>query len=67
MSVDWRDFPRAPAPGQHPNEYDELRARSISQLFVAMTRARDGLFLLCSGTRSPVLEPAIDRFEVIEA
>lgn len=61
------DFPRRPAPGQPPEEIAEQRALAISRLFVAMTRARDGLFLLASGDPSAVLEPALDRFEVIDS
>jgi superfamily I DNA/RNA helicase len=62
-----KDFPRRRAPGQSQDEYDEQRALAISQLFVAMTRARDALFLLASGNPSSVLEPALDRFEVIDS
>lgn len=60
------DFPRPAAAGQHPTEYDEQRSRSVNQLFVAMTRARDGLYLLCSGDPSPVIEPALASFELVE-
>lgn len=60
------EFPRRPAPGQPLEEHDEQRALAVSQLFVAMTRARDGLFLLASGDPSPVLGPALERFEVID-
>jgi superfamily I DNA/RNA helicase len=61
------EFPRRRAPGQSQDEYDEQRALSVSQLFVAMTRARDALFLLASANPSTVLEPALDRFEVIDS
>lgn len=59
------DFPRPPVAGQDPLEYDEQASLAISQLFVAMTRARDGLFLLASGDPSPVVEQALDAFEVV--
>ena len=39
-----------PSPKRHwqtPEEYEERRALETTELFVAMTRARDGLFLLC--------------------
>jgi superfamily I DNA/RNA helicase len=62
-----KDFPRRRAPGQSQDEYEEQNALAISQLFVAMTRARDALFLLASGNPSSVLEPALDRFEVIDS
>lgn len=61
------EFPRSRAPGQDEGEYEEQRALSVSQLFVAMTRARDGLFLTCTNNPSPVLAPALGRFEVIDA
>ncbi len=59
-------FPRPQSEGQDDAEYAETRALAISQLFVAMTRARDGLFLLCDGTPSEVIAAApADRFETI--
>jgi hypothetical protein len=61
-----RDFPRPRLNAQSAAEYDEERARSISQLYVALTRARDGLFVLCTGDPSPALEPAVEHFELIE-
>lgn len=38
---------------------------AISQLFVAMTRARDRLYLLASGEPSSVLDGGIDHFDVV--
>jgi superfamily I DNA/RNA helicase len=61
------DFPRRPAPGQSVEELAEQRSLALSQLFVAMTRARDGLFLLASGEQSEVLAPALDHLEVIDS
>lgn len=58
-------FPRKQATGQDTAEYEEQCELAVSQLFVAMTRARDGLFVLCTGEPSSVLEPGIDQFEVI--
>lgn len=60
------DFPRPAATGQSASEYDEHVFRAVTQLYVAMTRARDGLFLLCSGEPSTVLDGATDRFELLE-
>lgn len=60
-------FPRRRAPGQDDAEYAEARALEISQLFVAMTRARDALFVLCSGAPSEALEGALDRFEIVDS
>ena len=45
-------------------EYNERQALEISELFVAMTRARDGLFVLYSNEPSDVLIEALDYFEV---
>ena len=39
------EFPRKPPPGQHPDERAEERQLGLSWLFVAMTRARDALFI----------------------
>ena len=61
------DFPRPQLPGQAAEEYAEELGRSVSQLFVAMTRARDGLFLLCSPEPSPALNDGLDSFELIDA
>lgn len=59
-------FPRAPFPGQSDGEIAEQRALALSQLFVAMTRARDGLFLLVTGNPSPLLG-SLDCFELVDA
>ena len=59
------DFPRPQVPGQGDLEYAEATELAVSCLFVAMTRARDGLFLSCSGEPSTVLEPAVTSFEVL--
>ena len=61
-----QDFPRPQAQGQLESEYLEDRSRAIGQLFVAMTRARDGLFLLCSRNPSDVVAEALDSFELLE-
>lgn len=61
------EFPWSRAAGQGEGEYEEQRALAISQLFVAMTRARDGLFLTCTNNSSPVLAPALGHLEVIDA
>ena len=58
-------FPRARQPGQDDNEYQEQRDLAVSQLFVAMTRARDGLFLTCTGDPSSVLEPGLEVLELL--
>lgn len=52
--------------GQSDAERSEQRELQISSLFVAMTRARDGLYLLHSGEPSAVLYEALDFFEIVE-
>lgn len=59
------DFPRAQAPAQPDDEYAEVVALAMSQLFVAMTRARDGLFLLASGEPTPTIANAESYLEVV--
>ncbi|GIU86698.1 MAG: hypothetical protein KatS3mg009_1213 [Acidimicrobiia bacterium] len=60
-------FPRPREASQDDAEYAEVRSLAISQLFVAMTRARDALFVLCSGAPSEALEGALDRFEIVDS
>ena len=52
--------------GRNKEERDEVLAISANQLFVAMTRARDGLFLLCNDDPAESLYEAIDCFEEVE-
>lgn len=59
------DFPRPQSHGQGDVEYAEATELALSCLFVAMTRARDGLFITCTGDPSPVLDPALDGFEIL--
>ena len=58
-----RVFPRSKLRWQSPEEYEEQRSIQISELFVAMTRARDQLFIAYGGEPSSVLYEAIDYFE----
>ena len=60
-------FPGPRKPGQTEAEYDERRTLEMSQLFVAMTRARDGLFILCDEEPSDVLYEALDYLEEVDA
>ncbi len=48
------------------SERSDRRTLEVSQLYVAMTRARDGLFVTCSGSPSDVIEPALESFEVVD-
>jgi hypothetical protein len=61
------DFPRRRLPGQSVEEYDEEVGRAVSQLFVAMTRARDALVLLASGSPSSALAGGVEHFETVES
>ena len=56
-------FPSPCQRWQTEAEYEERRALEMSQLFVAMTRARDSLFILCNDEPSDVLYEALDYFE----
>jgi hypothetical protein len=60
-------FPRPPYAGQGPAEADEARELAISQLFVAMTRARDLLVVLYDGEPTEVIAARLGRFERVRA
>jgi len=60
-------FPTPKKPSQTNAEYDEWRTLQINELFVAMTRARDHLFLLSNDNPSEVLYEALDWFDEVEA
>jgi len=58
-------FPRPRDYGQDEQEYDEQRTLAVSQLYVAMTRARDALFITTSGTPSDMLLGALESFDIV--
>ena len=60
-------FPAPHKRWQTEAEYEERRALEMSQLFVAMTRARDGLFILCNDEPGDVLYEALDYFDEVAA
>ena len=60
-------FPSARRRGQSETEHEENTALQVSQLFVAMTRARDALFLLYDGEPSEVLYSALEHCELVDA
>lgn len=60
-------FPGPRQPWQTEAEYEERRALDMSLLFVAMTRARDGLFILCNAEPNDVLFEALDYLEEVAA
>ena len=62
-----RSFPKPKRYGQSDAEYRERRALQVSELFVAMTRARDGLFLLCEEEPSDALHEALDYMDETRA
>lgn len=59
-------FPGQRRPGQSDSEYEEQRSRQLSQLFVAMTRARDRLVVLYDGKPAEAVAAAIDTFEQVD-
>ena len=60
-------FPPPRKRWESSDEYSERHALQLSQLFVAMTRARDGLFLLCSRTPTDALIEGIEHMKEVEA
>jgi superfamily I DNA/RNA helicase len=60
------EFPRPKSAGQDAAEYDETYSLATTQLFVAMTRARDHLYLLCSNDPSEILAGGLDSFDVVD-
>ena len=60
------EFPRAQQTEQSDEEYAEQRDRQVSQLFVAMTRARDLLYVTCAGQPSSLITACSERFELVE-
>ena len=67
FGISEKSFPTPHRLGETIEEYNERKALEISQLFVAMTRARDQLFLLSDDNPSEVLYEALDYFEEEEA
>ena len=61
--LDLSVFPKRRRPAKAAAENDERVALHISQLFVAMTRARDRLFLLCGDGPSDVISRALEYFD----
>ena len=60
-------FPRPPGDGDSAEEAAEANDLAISQLFVAMTRARDVLVVLYDGEPADVIAARADRFERVTA
>ncbi len=67
FGISEKSFPVPRQPTETDAEHDERRALEISRLFVAMTRARDQLFLLSDDNPSEVLYEALDYFDEEEA
>ena len=59
-------FPSRRRAGQSEIEHTEQKALQISQLYVAMTRARDSLYVLYSDEPSDALYGALDYFDIRE-
>lgn len=60
------EFPPHLGGGHDAPERDEQRSLAVGRLYVAMTRARDGLFLTWSGEPSDVLDPVFDHVEQLD-
>ncbi len=56
-------FPKKQEENMSDEEYADHVALDMSRLYVAMTRARDQLYVLYSGEPSPLLESGLDKFE----
>lgn len=67
LEISAGEFPAPHKRWQTEAEYEERRTLEMSQLFVAMTRARDGLFILCNAEPSDVLYAALDYLEEVDA
>ena len=59
-------FPSPRRAGQSEMEHSEQKALQLTQLFVAMTRARDSLYVLYSDEPSDALYEALDCFDIRE-
>ncbi len=60
-------FPTPQKREQSDAEYEDQRSLQVSQLFVAMTRARDRFFVLCDGEPSDLVGDAMEHFELVES
>ncbi len=67
FGISEKSFPKPKMPNQSDSEYNEQRALQVSELFVAMTRARDRLFLLSDDKPSLVLYDALDHLKEVKA
>ena len=65
LALSAREYPSFPfrRRNETDEEYAERLDLDISRLFVAMTRARDGLYVLHAGEPSPLLDAGLSRFE----
>ena len=59
-------FPSLPSDVTNSDEQQEHEDRALSQLFVAMTRARDQLIITSTGNPTDSVFGAIDYFDVID-
>ena len=66
LDLSAKSFPSRRRAGQSEMEHSEQKALQLSQLFVAMTRARDSLYVLYSDEPSDVLYEALDCFDIRE-
>ena len=64
--LDGDSWPRKSHAGQDEASYEEQRRLDLSQLFVALTRARDLLTMSCPGEPADAILRALDALEVID-
>lgn len=60
-------FPTPQKQGQSDAEFADQRSLQVSQLYVAMTRARDKFFVLCDGEPSDLVRDALEHFDIVES
>ena len=58
-------FPGPRRPWQTAEEYEERRVLETTELFVAMTRARDGLFLVCDDEPCDAIYEGLEHLDEI--
>jgi hypothetical protein len=68
LALSAQEFPSFPhrRKNETDDEYAERLDLDISRLFVAMTRARDGLYVLHTAEPSPLLSAGLSRFERVK-
>ena len=63
--LDSQSWPRKRTQGQDEASYEEQRRLDLSQLFVALTRARDQLTISCTGEPADAILQALDALDIV--